>query len=449
MENMPKSLKNSLFYAKEIQPFKRMKRIYLHPFLKIKMNFYRKIITASLLILTITNSQGQINSNRDSLLGQINTITTAVPFLLIAPDARAGGMGDYGVATSPDPNSIHWNPAKLSFADKKIGVSVSYTPWLRALVNDIYLAHLSGYTKLKNDQALAGSLLYFSLGNIDFTNEVGDKTSSFNPNEFAFDLAYSRKLGENFSGGLALRYIYSNLTGGALISSGNIQTKAGTSVAADISAYYRKPLDLKNKKTQLAAGIDISNIGSKISYSTSAVKDFIPMNFRIGVNWKIDMDEYNTISFGADVNKLLVPTPPVYKTDSKGNYVYDSQGNREVEFGKDPAGISVAQAIFSSWSDAPAGFKEELKEFTYSPGVEYWYDKQFAIRAGYFHEAATKGNRKFFTLGAGLRYNVFGLDFAYLIPTTQRNPLENTLRFTLLFNFEGLKAEDKSQNSNE
>jgi hypothetical protein len=413
------------------------------------MKLFKKIIVAGSLLLFVSKSFAQIDQSRDSLLGQINTITTAVPFLLIAPDARAGGMGDYGVATSPDPNSIHWNPAKLAFAEKKIGFSISYTPWLRALVNDIYLANVSGYTKLKNDQAIGGSLMYFSLGNIDFTNDVGEKTTSFNPNEFAVDVAYSRKLGEDFSGGLALRYIYSNLTGGALISSGSIQTKAGTSVAADLSAYYRKPIDLNGKKTQLAAGINISNIGAKISYSTSAVKDFIPMNFRLGVNWKIDLDEYNSIAFGADVNKLLVPTPPVYKIDSKGNYVYDSQGNREVEFGEDPTNISVAQSLFSSWSDAPAGFKEELKEFTYSPGVEYWYDKQFAIRAGYFHEAETKGNRKFFTLGAGLRYNVFGIDFAYLIPTTQRNPLENTLRFTLVFNFEGLKAEDKSDETGE
>jgi hypothetical protein len=409
----------------------------------------KKLLYAGLIFISIGKSYAQVNSWRDSLLGQVNTITTAVPFLLIAPDARAGGMGDYGVATSPDANSIHWNPAKLSFADKKLGVSISYTPWLRALVNDIYLANVSAYSKLKNDQALSTSLLYFSLGNIDFTNDIGEKTTSFNPNEFAWDVAYSRKLGEEFSGGIAFRFIYSNLTGGALISSGQIQTKAGKTVAADVSGYWRHPLELNGKKTQLAAGIDISNIGGKISYSTSAVKDFIPMNFRLGANWKIDLDEYNTVSFGADVNKLLVPTPPVYETNSSGQYVYDTQGNRVVKYGKDPTNVSVAQALFSSWNDAPAGFKEELKEFTWQPGIEYWYDKQFAIRAGYFHEAATKGNRKFFTVGAGLRYNVFGLDFAYLIPTTQRNPLENTLRFTLVFNFEGLKAEEKTDNTNE
>jgi hypothetical protein len=415
-----------------------------NPFKKMLMNLNRKIfVAAACALLGVNNSFAQINQTRDELLGQINTITTAVPFLLIAPDARAGGMGDYGAATSADANSIHWNPSKLVFAEKKIGVSISYTPWLRALVNDIYLAHVAGYTKLKDDQAIGGSLTYFSLGNIDFTNEAAEKTGSFNPNEFSVDGAYSRKLGENFSGGMALRYIYSNLTGGAFIQSGNIQTKAGTSVAADISAYYRKELDLSGKKSVLGAGLNISNIGSKISYSSSTVKDFIPTNFRLGTNLMIDLDQYNSVSFGVDVNKLLVPTPPVYEIDSSGNYVLDSQNNRVVQYGKDPSGISPAQAIFSSWNDAPAGFSEEIKEFTYSAGAEYWYDKQFAIRAGYFHEAATKGNRQYFTLGAGLRYNVFGLDFAYLIPTTQRNPLENTLRFTIVFNFDGLKPENQ------
>jgi len=417
------------------------------------MKFTSKVILIPLLaavFLTVAiQASSQVGNGavtRDQLLGQINTITTAVPFLLIAPDARAGGMADYGVATTPDPNSIHWNPAKYCFADKPMGFSVSYTPWLRALVNDIYLANIAGYIKLKNDQALAASLTYFSLGNIDFTNENAEHTGSFNPNEFAVDAAYSRKLGENFSGGLALRYIYSNLTGGAFIQQGQIQTKAGNAVAADLSGYWRKDVTVSGKKSLLAAGIDISNIGSKISYSSTAVKDFLPMNFRLGANLKMDLDQYNSLSFGADINKLLVPTPPVYKTDSFGNYIFDpSTGDREILYGQDPTKVSVAQALFSSWGDAPAGFREELKEFIYNIGTEYWYDKQFAIRAGYFHEAATKGNRKFFTLGAGLRYNVFGLDFAYLIPTTQRNPLENTLRFTLLFNFDALKAETKTE----
>jgi hypothetical protein len=349
-------------------------------------------------------------------------------------------MGDYGVATTPDPNSIHWNPSKLAFIDKKMGFSISYTPWLHALVNDISLAYLSGYKKLKGDQAIAASLLYFSLGNIDFTNDNGDKYTSFNPNEWAFDVAYARKLGENFSGGIALRYIYSNLTGGVSIANGTISTHAGRSVAADLSGYYRKDISLSPKKALLAFGLNISNIGSKISYTDQAQKDFIPTNFRLGSNLKVDLDQYNTIAFGVDFNKLLVPTPPVYWKNSVGGDSLDANNNKVVQAGKDPSNTSVASALFSSWTDAPAGFKEELKEFTYSIGAEYWYDKQFAIRTGYFHEAATKGNRQFFTIGAGIRYNVFGFDFAYLIPTTQRNPLENTLRFTLLFDFEGLKG---------
>jgi hypothetical protein len=412
------------------------------------MKVKNKIIFLSTLLFFVfaANSFAQFASKtKDELLGQINTITTAVPFLQIAPDSRSGGMGDLGVATTPDANSIHWNPAKLSFAEKQMGFSVSYTPWLRALVDDINLAYVSGYGKLKGDQAIAFSLLYFSLGNIDFTDENANKTGSFNPNEFALDAAYSRKLGENFSGGLALRYIYSNLTGGASISN-TIQTKAGTSVAADLGVYYQKEIDVSKKKSLLAFGLDISNLGAKISYTETGVKDFIPANFRLGSNLRIELDKYNTFSFGADINKLLVPTPPEFKVDPvNGKYVLDANGNRMVEFGnQNYYNEGVASAIFSSWSDAPAGFDEELKEFTYSIGTEYWYDKQFALRAGYFHEASTKGNRQFFTLGAGLRYNVFGLDFAYLIPATQRNPLENTLRFTLLFDFDGVKADTKS-----
>lgn len=406
-------------------------------------NIKKVYLTGICFLMASGFSSAQVSSFKDSLLGQINTITTAVPFLQIAPDSRAGGMGDYGVATSPDVNSIHWNASKLAFAEKDFGFAISYTPWLRALVNDINLAYISGYKKLKNDQAIAASLLYFSLGNIDFTNDNAEKTGSFNPNEWAFDVAYSRKLGEKFSGGLALRYIYSNLTGGIQIQNNTISTHAGTSVAADLSGYYKTDLEISNKDAELAFGLNISNIGAKVSYTDTKSKDFIPTNFRLGTNLKIDLDDYNSISFGADVNKLLVPTPPVYYKNSIGGDSISNDGTKVVQAGEDPTNISVASALFSSWGDAPAGFSEELKEFTYSIGAEYWYDKQFAIRAGYFHEAATKGNRKFFTLGAGLRYNVFGLDFAYLI-ASQRNPLENTLRFTLTFDFDGLKKENNA-----
>lgn len=405
------------------------------------MSYLRKKLLATLSLLIFFTVSGEAAMTfKDSLLGQINTITSAVPFLMIAPDARAGGMGDNGVATSPDPNSIHWNPAKLAFIDKKVGFSVSYTPWLKALVDDISLAYISGYRKFGDDQALAMSLLYFSLGNIDFTDESGNSKGSFKPNEWAVDVAYSRKLGEEFSGGMALRYIYSNLTGGVLLSGSNTQTKAGTSIAADISGYYTHELKVGKKDALLTAGLNISNIGAKMSYSETGTKDFIPTNFRLGSGLKVELDKYNTISFNADINKLLIPTQPVYWPDST-----DANGNKVIRAGQDPNAESPASALISSWSDAPGGFEEEMKEINYSLATEYWYDNQFAIRAGYFHEASTKGNRQFFTVGAGLRYNVFGLDFAYLIPTDQRNPLENTLRFTLLFNFDGLKKESSEQ----
>ncbi len=404
----------------------------------MSFNNKKSFLSAALVFIAFAAANGQ-NITKDQLLGQVNTITTAVPFLQISPDARAGGMGDFGVASTPDMNSIHWNASKLAFIEKSGGFSVSYTPWLRALVNDINLAYLSGYKKLKNDQTIAGSLRYFSLGNIDFTDENAVRYATFNPNEWALDFAYARKLGENLSGGLALRYIYSNLTGGVAIQNGTISTHAGTSVAADVSVYYQKEIEVSKKKSLLAFGTNISNIGSKVSYSdNSQRKDFIPTNFRLGSNLKMELDQYNSFAFGIDINKLLVPTPPVYQTDSV-------TGQKTIAYGKDPTNVSPASALFSSWSDAPGGFKEEIKEFTYSIGTEYWYDKQFAIRAGYFHEASTKGNRKFFTIGAGLRYNVFGLDFAYLIPTTQRNPLENTLRFTLLFDFDGVKSSDSEK----
>jgi len=382
---------------------------------------------------------------------QVNTITTAVPLLMISPDARAGAMGDAGVASTPDANSIHWNPAKLAFIKDDIGFSVSYTPWLRALVPDINLAYISGYKKIDEDQALGMTLLYFSLGNITFTNIVGEVTGEFNPNEFAFDIAYTRKLADKLSGGLALRYIYSNLTGGYYIESAG-ESKPGQSIAADVSVYYQNELELGEKEGLLGLGMNISNIGSKIAYTQTADRDFIPINMRLGGSLTIDIDKYNSIAFVGDVNKLLVPTPPVYETDSAGNPIIED-GKKVVEYGNDPD-RSVVSGMFGSFSDAPgvvtntetgerSVFKEEMREFTYSMGFEYWYDKQFAVRAGYFHEHATKGNRQYFTLGAGLKYNVFGLDFAYLIPTETRHPLENTLRFTLLFDFEGFKEQNK------
>ncbi len=395
-------------------------------------------IGQSTILYAQTNSLGQSSSST------INTITTSVPFLMIAPDTRAGGLGDAGVASSPDENSVHWNASKLAFIKKDMGLGISYAPWLRALVPDINLAYLSGYKKLGKPQTIAFSVLYFSLGTIQFTNTSGQVTGQFTPHEYAVDLAYSRKLSARFSGGTAIRYIYSNLTGGIYV--GGTESKPGQSVAADISAYYQNDeLEIAKKKAILSFGINISNIGAKMSYSASAEKDYIPINLRLGSGFQYEIDDYNSIMFIVDLNKLLVPTPPVYETDSAGNAVYNSvTGKQQVLLGKDP-NVPIAQGMLQSFYDAPYGWKEELHEITYSVGAEYWYDKQIGIRAGYFYEHATKGNRQFITLGAGVKYSVFGLDFAYLIPTTQRNPLENTLRFTLLFDFDALKAQNSEK----
>jgi hypothetical protein len=361
----------------------------------------------------------------------LNTITTAVPFLMIAPDARAGGLGDAGVSSTPDANSLHWNPAKYAFIDKDMGVAVSYSPWLRALVNDINLAYLSGYKKIGNDQAIAASLLFFSMGSITFTDNVGNSLGDYKPSEYAIDLCYSRKFSKVISGGVSLRYIHSNLTSGQFV--GGSESHAGNSVATDVSAYYQKGLELGRTPAKLGIGLNISNIGAKISYTETTIRDFIPINMRFGPTLTINLDEYNSLAIMIDVNKLLVPTPPVY--DSTGITILA---------GKDP-NVGIVSGIFQSFYDAPGKYKEEIREFTFSPGVEYWYDKQFAVRAGYFYEDKSKGNRKYFTVGAGLKYNVFGLDFAYLIPVEQRNPLENTLRFTLLFDFDAFKEQNKTK----
>lgn len=381
------------------------------------------------------NSYAQITTGQ--VTGQINTITTAVPFLIIAPDARAGAMGDAGVSSSPDNSSMHWNPAKIAFAKKDLGIGVSYSPWLRALVPDINLSYLSGYKKLDDKQAIGLSLLYFSLGDITFTDVLGNVNGQFRPNEFAVDAAYSRKLSDNFSSGISLRYIYSNLTGGQYIS-GNQATHAGRTVAADISFYYQK--EMGAKKDLLAVGMNISNIGARISYTESTDRDFIPINLRIGPSYTYNVDAYNKVTVMLDINKLLVPTPPVYYADSS-----DIGGFPVIKAGKKD-NVPVGTGMFNSFSDAPGGIKEEMREYNIALGAEYWYDNQFAIRAGYFYEDPTKGNRKYITFGAGLKYNVFGLDFAYLVPAASnvKSPLQNTLRFTLYFDFDAFKEQNKA-----
>jgi hypothetical protein len=363
--------------------------------------------------------------------GELNAIQTVVPFLTIAPDSRAGAMGDAGVATSPDVYSMHWNMAKFAFIDGKGGAGISYSPWLRNLVPDINIAYLSGYYRIDKKQVVSGSLIYSSLGDVDFTDSYGNPERTFKPNEWSFDLGYSRMFTENLSGGTAFRFIYSNLTGGSY--SGGVATKPGISFAADVSLFYHKGITLFNKDSEMAFGLNFSNIGSKMSYSDSQTSDFIPMNLRLGTAWTVNFDMYNKITLTADINKLLVPTPPYY----------DIANPDSIIAGKDP-NVSVPVAIFQSFYDAPDGFGEELRELTFSFGTEYWYNNQFAVRAGYFHENETKGNRKYFTAGAGFRLSGFTVDFSYLMPLVQNHPLARTLRFSLSFDISALRNASRS-----
>ena len=387
----------------------------------------KKIIGIICALSVVFNVFAQ-DPSYDDLTGGLNTITTAVPFLLISPDSKAGAMGDVGVATTPDANSMHWNPAKLAFVDDDMGFSMSYVPWLRELVPDINLSYLAGYRKLNDNEAIGLELRYFSLGDITFTDVSGNTIGQYKPSEFALGTSYSRKLSDNFSLAISGRYIYSNLTGGQ--AAGGIPTVAGQSIAADLAGYYTNPIRLGGKDFDLAIGGNISNIGSKISYTETSVKDFIPINLRLGTAIGTEFDDYNKMSFAFDINKLLVPTPPVYNNEG------------EITLGQDP-NVSVVSGIFQSFGDAPGGFGEEMREINYSIGTEYWYANQFAIRAGYFFEHDTKGGRKFFTFGSGVKYNVFALDFSYLINASRsingNNPLANTMRFTLVFDFGAMK----------
>jgi hypothetical protein len=382
----------------------------------------RKIIGILSALLLTFNAFAQ-DPSYDELSGGLNTITTAVPFLMISPDSKAGAMGDVGVATAPDANSMHWNPAKYAFVDDDMGFTVSYVPWLRALVPDINLSYLAGYRKLNDNEAIGMEMRYFSLGDITFTDIVGTTIGQYKPSEFALGTSYSRKLSDHFSLAIAGRYIYSNLTGGQ--AAGGIPTVAGKSIAADVAGYYQNPIRIGKQDIDLAIGCNISNIGNKISYTETAVRDFIPINLRFGTSIGTDFDDYNKMSLAFDINKLLVPTPPEYN-------------DGDIVAGMDPD-VSVVSGIFQSFWDAPGGTKEEFREINYSVGTEYWYADQFAVRAGYFFEHDTKGGRKFYTFGSGVKYNVFALDFSYLINASRaingNNPLANTMRFTLVFDF--------------
>ena len=366
-----------------------------------------------LALLPLLYAAPAFSQDYSQISGQVNIINTAVPFIGIAPDSRAGAMGNAGVATSPDVNSQHWNPAKFAFIDSNMGASMSYTPWLRKLVKDINMYYLTGFMRLDEMQTISASLRYFTLGNITYRTSLEDNGFDVNPNEFALDVAYSRLLSEKLSGAVAFRYIRSDL------NAMQEDMQPGNSFAADLAFYYRTPVKLMGESSELAAGINVSNIGNKISYD-EVNKQFIPTNLRLGVALDSELDPYNRLVFTLDLNKLLVPTPGFYPEEGTANDYAQKYNN-----------MSVTKAMFQSFSDAPGGMEEELQEITYSLGAEYWYANQFALRAGYFHEHELKGNRKHFTAGVGLKFNMMTLDASYIIPVVADNPLANTIRFSL------------------
>jgi hypothetical protein len=400
-------------------------------FKPLKKNLMKLSVCVLLSLSSIVAVAQPIIDTPDELLGQDNAITTAVPFLIISPDARSAAMGDAGVATSPDANSAYWNAAKLVFIDKKYGGSLSYTPWLGKIVNDMSISYLTGFYKLNREQVVALGIKYFDLGEINFRNNINDPLGDFNPREFSFDGTYSRMLTEEFSIGVTAKFIHSNLTGA--FSAGGVDAKPGSSVAADIGLFYNKQIKNSARDAYLSFGASISNIGAKISYTNADNEDFLPTNLRLGTAYTSDLDLYNKITFTLDFNKLLVPTPPI--RDDAGTIVYGKDDDR-----------SLLSGMFGSFSDAPDGGSEELHELMTSVGIEYWYNDTFAARLGYFNEAKTKGNRKYMTVGLGFRKNSFGIDAAYIVPTNKRDhPLAETLRFTLLFQIkETVKEREES-----
>ena len=363
-------------------------------------------------------------SEDDDIQMMFNPVEHAVISQTIAPDARAAGTGDVGAATDPDVNSQYWNPAKYPFCISRAGVALNYTPWLRKLVGDIDLAYLSGYYRIGDYSALSGSLRYFSLGEV-FTYDGSDMTVK--PYEMSLDVAYSMMLSEKFSLAAAIRWIYSDLR-----YDYSEDSKPASAFAADLSMYYNNYIMLGNRECQLGLGMNISNVGSKISFYGDEESQFLPANMRLGASLMIPVDEYNRFSISADANKLLVPTVPKQE-EGESNTDYQDRVRREY------SDVSSISGIFKSFGDAPGGFKEELEEVQWSVGAEYVYHDQFSLRAGYHHQAESKGNLKYFTVGGGFRMSVFSLDVGYVISTARSNPLDQTLRFTLAFDMDGIK----------
>ena len=364
----------------------------------------------------------------DDKTEMFNPVKTSVTSQSIAPDARSAGMGDVGVATDPDAVSQYWNPAKYPFAISRAGVALNYTPWLRQIVSDIDLAYLSGYYRIGDYSAVSASLRYFSLGEVyTSSDQSGTDNMTINPYEMSMDVAYSLMLSEKFSIAAAVRWIYSDLT-----YSYSDDTSPGSAFAVDLAAYYQNYINIGQRECQLGFGLNISNIGSKITFGGDDRSEFIPTNLRLGASLMVPIDEYNRITFAADANKLLVPTYPK-KKDGEDPADYDERVQ------KDYYDVSAISGIFKSFGDAPGGFKEELEEIQWSVGAEYTYNDKFSLRAGYHHESESKGNRKYFTVGAGFKMNVFSLDAGYVIATAKSNPLDQTLRFTLSFDMDGIK----------
>jgi hypothetical protein len=401
----------------------------------------RKILFSIIASVSSLSIYGQTNTiSSKELAGQLNTVTTMVPFLTITPDSRSAGMGDVGVALfSPDANSASWNNANLLNAEKSSGFAISYAPWLRQLVNDVGFSYLSGYAKVGKKGVLSGSFRYFSLGNIQFTDFDGNPTGQFTPNEFALDGGYATQFTKKFSMGVNLRFVYSNLTGNRAFS--GIDYKAATGGAGDVNLLYKTEVKSNNGGyDKIQFGLNIQNIGSKMTYSSKEKRDFIPTNLKMGVGYSHKIDDYNTINVYADINKLLVPTRPYYLVNYNGE---DSMINGIRQYSGIDPDVNVVQGMIQSFYDAPGGLKEELNEYMLSGGAEYIYDDKFTLRGGVFYESKTKGGRQYGTLGIGLKYQTFTVNAAYLVPFASRHPLQNQMRFSLLFDLASLKDSPK------
>ncbi len=415
------------------------------------MTILKKVFTFTLLLAITSISIAQVYNPAKGCVvdgsGECipNTLLSAVPFMRITPDARSGAMGDVGVALRPDANTLHFNAANWAFSEENSGLSFTYTPWLQNLnLNDIFLLYLTGYYKLNDNQVVGGGIRYFSLGEIPFTDNIGGSLGIGRPQEFDITVAYARKLGDKLSASLSGKYISSNLASGLQVNGQDIST--ATSVAADIGINYRTKTTFSGYKGEWSHGLSLTNLGSKVSYiKSSNIRDVIPTNLALGTALTLDFDDYNSMTFAIDINKLMVPSPQTRQIlDDKGNPIDNPEWDVNPKDGiADYRQKQLFSGIIGSLGDAQGGFSEEMREFSISAGIEYWYDKQFAFRGGYYYEDALKGNRRFFTLGVGVKYNIFGINLSYLVPTSNvQNPLDNTLRFSMLFDFSVFNADE-------